>query len=120
MFFVFLILLGSPPAAVLLIHALIRRRFVLLPCLLTVVYYGLLLFFLPGPFKDPGEVLLHIWWLLLLASPFVATIVGLMAFLHRDPSKQPTGRCTRCGYLLRGAPTSRCPECGEENPPRRP
>jgi hypothetical protein len=30
-----------------------------------------------------------------------------------DPRQEPEARCERCGYLLRGLPERRCPECGE-------
>lgn len=30
-----------------------------------------------------------------------------------DPRDDPEARCWRCGYLLRGLPERRCPECGE-------
>lgn len=29
-----------------------------------------------------------------------------------DPRTEPDGRCDHCGYLLKGLPLRRCPECG--------
>lgn len=53
-------------------------------------------------------------------SVFSAVAVGINYFLgdlylssaQRRRANVMCGRCARCGYLLKGLPTSRCPECG--------
>lgn len=37
--------------------------------------------------------------------------------IPRGVRKENLGKCEFCGYDLRGAPTTRCPECGRENDP---
>ena len=43
------------------------------------------------------------------------TIVPLVVFWRLTPSFVADGhtRCGHCGYILKGLPEPRCPECGE-------
>lgn len=46
-------------------------------------------------------------------------LLPFLLLLHRDwRMAQFDGKvfCRRCGYHLRGLPTTRCPECGTDNP----
>lgn len=60
-------------------------------------------------------------WGTLRGGPFVvfplwipAALFGLFGLWRfRRASRLPPGRCTACGYDLRGNESGRCPECGE-------
>ncbi|RJP36293.1 MAG: hypothetical protein C4547_07575 [Phycisphaerales bacterium] len=39
-------------------------------------------------------------------------VSGLALGLIAVPEKFPVDACRKCGYLLRGLPEPRCPECG--------
>ncbi len=58
-------------------------------------------------------------WHQVLSSAIWAVITsavsaGVLAVRIRWLPVYGDGRCRRCGYLLRGLPTSRCPECGTD------
>ena len=52
-------------------------------------------------------------------SIFVMTIVfgspgfAIALYIATRGPRDPETRCRRCGYILRGIPEPRCPECGE-------
>jgi uncharacterized paraquat-inducible protein A len=48
------------------------------------------------------------------ATSLTIGLVGGSAWYYwaRRDARQDPGRCERCGYLLRGLPEPRCPECG--------
>ncbi len=50
----------------------------------------------------------------LLPATLVAAVSYTLATLHAQATELEDGpRCRRCGYILRGLPKPRCPECGE-------
>lgn len=59
-----------------------------------------------------GDLRAEILGLSLLGIPCVAGLV-IGAVLRRRAVHDPDGaRCRKCGYLLRGLTSDRCPECG--------
>ena len=53
----------------------------------------------------------------LRGSAVVAAVYYVMLKITASAAAEDAGRCRRCGYLLRGLPENRCPECGTEFDP---
>jgi hypothetical protein len=70
-----------------------------------------------GPVSELRIVIIPYWFLLALATPLSARWLhrGLRSRRHRRLAA--AGRCTTCGYDLRGTP-DRCPECGSTPQPQ--
>ncbi len=50
----------------------------------------------------------------LLPAILIAAVSYTLAARHAQATELDDGpRCRRCGYILRGLPEPRCPECGE-------
>lgn len=66
---------------------------------------------LVGPGSILGEVLPRIlsFGMVLL----VPVAVALWMYQRLTPRTDGETRCRKCGYILRGIPEPRCPECGE-------
>lgn len=70
----------------------------------------------PGvPFSDVFTIFGPGYWMMLLGA--VAIVFGSTLELLRGPVI-PAGSCQGCGYLLKGLPSARCPECGLNNADR--
>jgi hypothetical protein len=55
-------------------------------------------------------------WLVTATSVLVAALAGYGYWRYQRKRLPPTDeepRCENCGYILRGLPEPRCPECGE-------
>ncbi len=64
----------------------------------------------PGPLSSSTyATLAQVPTIAILALPGLLAAVLIVAQRHRDPET----RCRNCGYILRGIPEPRCPECGE-------
>ena len=60
---------------------------------------------------DEYPVLIAVYF---LPAIMVAVVSYTLATLHARAKELEDGpRCRRCGYILRGLPKPRCPECGE-------
>lgn len=55
--------------------------------------------------------------ILIVPALMLAAVVILRAYSARVEERQRASRCQSCGYLLRGLPKARCPECGTEFDP---
>lgn len=56
----------------------------------------------------------------LICAPYVVSAIGVtVRVIRRLPQPYDPNRCEKCGYLLFGLPTPRCPECGTPFDPTR-
>jgi hypothetical protein len=53
-------------------------------------------------------------WLIWYWAASIAAVFVMLYVAHRlgPVVRRLEGKCVRCGYMLRGLPESRCPECG--------
>ena len=84
-----------------------------------VVYRGFPIAFLKFPPKWEPVLAWQVRWVILALDTFLWTLPAILfIFLRRVYREERSrkwameGRCTRCGYDLRGSSSGRCPECG--------
>ena len=64
-----------------------------------------------------SELLVASFDVLRLVLPFFLSFVPaliLFNLLYPTTDRDPFTRCERCGYILKGLPEPRCPECGTQ------
>ncbi len=83
---------------------------------LAILPLGLILWMLMLFFLEPGAAIVAaIGAFYGFIGVWISAVVGVIAAIvcgvrHKSPS---SAKCENCGYLLRGLPTDRCPECGQ-------
>ena len=92
-----------------------RLRVALIESILAATCVFLLFLVFLEPSVTPGSSLMQRAWAEWSWIPGVLVAIGVGAAVARwrykvPPDSEP--RCETCGYLLRGLPEARCPECG--------